>query len=138
MSKGSKAIKSMKHGHHLQQHHMGHMPQGYANPPLNHGFNSSYSGIGGMYNVTGIFPNGIHYQGTCTVQVSIQQGHSYFQFHWIINHKDHYTGLGQLQGNILTVNFGGEAPVTYSVSNNGAYLDGTYAFGAGRETLIRP
>jgi hypothetical protein len=137
MSKGSKAYKSMKYGNHLQQQYMGQMQPGYANPPLNQGFNPSQLGIGGIYNVSGIFPNGVHYNGTCTVQVSQQQGQTFYQFHWIINQKDHYTGIGQLNGNMLSVNFGAETPIVYSVGNNGSYLDGTYAFGSGRETLIR-
>jgi hypothetical protein len=138
MSKGSKAYKSMKYSNHIQQpQHMGQMHHGYVNPPLNQGFNAPLQGIGGMYHVSGIFPSGVHYNGTCTIQVSQQQGQTFYQFHWIINQKEHYTGIGQLNGNMLSVNFGAETPVVYSVGNNGAYLDGTYAHGSARETLIR-
>ena len=84
----------------------------------------------GNYRVQGTNPNGSLYQGTLT----IERSGPLYQVQWKIG-KDTYEGQGPLNGSTLTVDWGQSDPVIYQVMNDGT-LEGTWAKGTGKESLI--
>jgi hypothetical protein len=83
----------------------------------------------GSYAVAGQNPNGTRYSGAVDI---VRQGNSY-QFDWRVG-QTAYRGSGTLDGNVLTVNWGGSTPVVYSVGSDGI-LRGLWDAGRGAEVL---
>jgi len=82
--------------------------------------------VGGVYNVQGTNPGG---KGGYTGTVSITPTGSVYQVDWKVGNS--YSGVGILNGNILSVGWGnlsqaGFGVVTYTVQPNGS-LSGTWA-----------
>jgi hypothetical protein len=140
LSKGSKIQKKIKYQQYQHIPNTHSSPHMYGGSPVhalpNQGYPNQFI-IGGGYNVSGIYPNGQHYQGICQVTQTHQQGATYYQFHWIINHGNQYSGIGQINGNSMIVNWGDATPIVYTIRENGLVLDGMYGNGSGRETLMR-
>ena len=85
--------------------------------------------IEGTYSCEGTNPNGTPYRGTVTIRRS---GNTYY-FNWSVGTT--YSGQGTLSGDQLTVNWGDQYPVIYTVQEDGALLVGTWGNGTGTETL---
>jgi hypothetical protein len=83
----------------------------------------------GSYAVAGQNPNGTRYSGAVDI---VRQGNSY-HFDWRVG-RTAYRGSGTLDGNVLTVNWGGSTPVVYSVGSDGI-LRGLWDAGRGAEVL---
>lgn len=83
----------------------------------------------GSYAVAGQNPSGTRYSGA--VEIS-RQGNRY-QLDWRVG-RSSYRGTGTLDGNVLTVNWGGATPVVYSLSGDGI-LRGLWSAGRGVEVL---
>ena len=88
------------------------------------------SALDGLYDVRGTNPNGSKYTGEVSIKF---EGRSY-NFHWRIANGQVFEGKGNLQGNSLTVNWGQQYPVIYSVGSDGV-LRGTWSNGRGTEDL---
>ncbi|PJZ69051.1 fibronectin-binding protein [Leptospira perolatii] len=88
--------------------------------------------IGGTYKVSGTNPNGSKYRGTVTISENPDGSYS---FDWSVGST--FSGTGNLEGNVLTVEWGDTYPVIYIVKNGGKLLEGTWANGAATETLTR-
>ena len=84
---------------------------------------------GGRYRVDGRNPNGSAYRGTLTM---LNQGGQY-SLQWQVGAST-YSGTGTLEGNVLTVEWGGATPVIYALAADGT-LRGLWAGGAGEEVL---
>jgi hypothetical protein len=93
-------------------------------------FSQSYV-IEGEYDVYGTNPGGTLYGGTVTIEKS---GNAY-NFNWSVGES--YSGTGSLQGNTLTVEWGDDYPVIYTVKEGGRLLIGTWSNGQATETLCR-
>ncbi|MBN8183269.1 caspase family protein [Roseibium aggregatum] len=88
-------------------------------------------GLTGNYSVAGRNPDGTTYDGTV---VLTQQGRT-FTLIWTVG-TDSYRGVGKLDGNVLTVDWGDKTPVVYAVMADG-HLKGLWAAGRGAEELTR-
>lgn len=88
-------------------------------------------GLTGNYSVAGRNPDGTTYDGTV---VLTQQGRT-FTLIWTVG-TDSYRGAGELDGNVLTVDWGDKTPVVYAVMADG-HLKGLWAAGRGAEELTR-
>ncbi|MHA7775077.1 LIC10280 family protein [Roseibium sp. M-1] len=85
----------------------------------------------GTYAVAGQNPNGSTYEGK--VELS-QQGRKYTLV-WQVGTSS-YRGVGELDGNVLTVDWGDKTPVVYALTGDGR-LQGLWAGGRGSEELTR-
>jgi hypothetical protein len=83
----------------------------------------------GNYDVVGYNPNGTEYRGTLVLK---REGDLYYMT-WYIGDST-ANGKGYLKGNILTIDWGSDSPVIYTVQENGV-LKGTWAKGTATETL---
>jgi hypothetical protein len=88
-------------------------------------------GLAGTYSVAGRNPNGTTYQGT----VRLTQQDRKYALLWTVGASS-YRGVGALEGNILTVDWGDKTPVVYAVMEDGR-LKGLWAAGRGAEELTR-
>ncbi|GAB2186173.1 LIC10280 family protein [Roseibium sp. LAB1] len=88
-------------------------------------------GLTGTYSVAGRNPNGTTYQGSVELT---QQGRKYTLL-WTVGATS-YRGVGELEGNVLTVDWGDKTPVVYAVMTDGR-LKGLWAAGRGAEELTR-
>lgn len=88
------------------------------------------SALDGAYDVRGINPNGTRYVGEVTIRY---EGRTY-NFHWRIGSGQTFEGRGTLRGDVLTVNWGQQAPVIYTVGKDGV-LRGTWSNGRASEDL---
>lgn len=89
------------------------------------------SGLSGAYAVQGRNPDGSTYTGD--VQIAEQGG--VFNVVWLVAGRS-YSGTGQLDGRVLTVDWGAAAPVVYVAMPDGS-LQGTWANGLALERLTR-
>ncbi len=85
--------------------------------------------IPGDYFARGTNPNGSKYSGN--VKIS-KKGTSY-KFEWTIGSSKYY-GVGKLNGNILTVDWGQQHPVIYKILEDGT-LSGKWSGGKASEVL---
>jgi uncharacterized caspase-like protein len=85
----------------------------------------------GTYAVSGRNPNGTTYDGEVDLT---QQGRKYTLV-WRVGASS-YRGVGELEGNILTVDWGDKTPVVYALGEGGR-LTGLWAGGRGAEELTR-
>ena len=83
----------------------------------------------GSYIVDGTNPNGSRYRGS----VSIARHGGQYQLDWRVGQSS-YRGLGTLDANVLTVNWGGATPVVYSLGQDGV-LRGLWHGGLAAENL---
>lgn len=83
----------------------------------------------GTYDVEGHNPDGGDYEGTVEIE---KKGNGY-QLSWKVGDSS-YEGSGQLEGNVLTVDWGSSTPVVYALAEDGS-LAGLWAAGKGTETL---
>ncbi|HNT27942.1 MAG TPA: hypothetical protein PKH10_07175 [bacterium] len=83
----------------------------------------------GNYEVVGYNPNGSQYRGSLTIK---RQGDLYYLTWYIGNNT--FNGKGYLKGKTLTIDWGEQYPVIYTVQENGT-LKGTWANGTASETL---
>ncbi|WP_428643864.1 LIC10280 family protein [Roseibium sp.] len=83
----------------------------------------------GTYSVAGGNPNGTTYEGTVAIS---RQGRKY-ALSWRVG-ADSYRGVGELSGNVLTVDWGDTTPVVYALMDDGS-LNGLWAGGRGSEHL---
>lgn len=87
-------------------------------------------GISGSYRVEGRNPDGSTYSGSLTL---VNAGGKVGMI-WKVGSQT-YEGHGVLDGRVLTVDWGSDAPVVYVVMPNGM-LHGTWANGTALERLI--
>lgn len=85
--------------------------------------------IEGLYTVEGRNADGSAYQG----RVLLSQNGAEIRVGWTVGDQT-YSGLGVLQGRILTVNWGSPTPVIYVVV--GRELHGTWDGGRALERLV--
>ncbi|WP_422026288.1 hypothetical protein [Roseovarius sp.] len=85
--------------------------------------------ISGQYTAQGRYPDGRAYAGVAEI---LQQG-SEVEIYWSIDGQS-YQGRGNVQGRIVTVNWGAATPIIYVV--NGRELHGTWDNGTGLERLM--
>ncbi|MDM8166900.1 hypothetical protein [Roseovarius sp.] len=85
--------------------------------------------IAGQYTAQGRYPDGRAYAGVVEI---IQQG-SEVEIYWSIDGQS-YQGRGNVQGRIVTVNWGAATPIIYLVT--GRELHGTWDNGTGLERLM--
>ena len=90
---------------------------------------SAWADISGEYFVYGRHGDGRTFEGTAT----IANGDDGYAIEWLIGGAS-YTGIGVLEGRILTVEWGTEAPAIYVVMPDGE-LHGTFEDGLGVELL---
>ena len=83
----------------------------------------------GNYQANGRNPDGTAYSGT----VQIQEKGSSIAMAWVIGGKT-FTGAGQREGRVVTVEWGQSDPVIYVVNGDGT-LYGTWARGRALEHL---
>lgn len=83
----------------------------------------------GDYGVEGFNPNGTTYKGTVNIS---RQGRKY-TLAWKVG-SDSYRGVGELAGNVLTVDWGDTTPVVYALTEDGSLI-GLWAGGRGAEHL---
>ncbi|MBZ9982462.1 MULTISPECIES: hypothetical protein [unclassified Mesorhizobium] len=93
------------------------------------GQTAATSQLEGTYSVQGTNPDGSRYAGACKVT---KVGENRFRFEWSVGNS--YKGEGLLKGDILTVDWGSDAPVVYQVRPNGK-LEGSWARGRATEVL---
>ncbi len=91
------------------------------------------AGIGGHYGATGTNPDGSSYRGTC--DIALKPDGSY-GFNWVVGGTT-YVGVGKLQDDVMTVDWGDSYPVVYRVQQGGALLVGTWSNGSATETLSK-
>ncbi|MCB1322299.1 MAG: fibronectin-binding protein [Leptospiraceae bacterium] len=92
-------------------------------------FNSGKrEGIEGDYRAEGTNPDGSRYTGT----VTIEKNGAIYDVHWEVGSS--YDGVGTLEGNTFTVEWGQPSPVIYTVHPNGTMM-GTWNDGAATENL---
>ncbi|NQU78595.1 fibronectin-binding protein [Candidatus Woesearchaeota archaeon] len=84
----------------------------------------------GDYFVKGTNQIGLSYTGT----LEITKKDNSYKVAWDLG-EEKYTGIGILEGNVFTVDWGQEHPVIYNIQENGT-LEGTWANGVGTETLV--
>lgn len=85
----------------------------------------------GTYAVSGRNPNGTTYTGT----VDLARQGSKYTLLWKVGASG-YRGVGQLEGNVLTVDWGDQTPVVYALGEDGG-LRGLWGAGRGAEELTR-
>ncbi len=85
--------------------------------------------IAGEYFARGTNPDGSSYSGN----VTITRKDDSYKFVWKIGSSTYY-GVGELKGDVLTVDWGQAQPVIYRVKPDGT-LDGTWAGGKATEIL---
>jgi uncharacterized caspase-like protein len=83
----------------------------------------------GRYRVSGRNPNGSRYSGTADISDSGGQ----FVIKWKVGSKG-YRGIGERDGNLLTVDWGAATPVVYALADGGT-LRGLWGNGKGEEVL---
>lgn len=83
----------------------------------------------GEYHASGSNPNGSTYRGLVSIT---RKGERYY-FVWKIGATT-YSGVGTLEGKVLTVDWGDKYPVIYNLQDDGR-LVGTWSNGAALETL---
>ena len=86
-------------------------------------------GVTGAYRAEGRNPDGSSYQG----KVTIVQSGAQVTMNWAIAGQA-YSGKGVVEGRIVTVDWGSDAPVIYVVAHDGS-LYGTWARGRALELL---
>lgn len=82
---------------------------------------------GGRYRVAGRNANGERYAG----KLSIVRKGDRFLFHWNVGSST-YHGVGTLEGNIMSVDWGSSQPIIYALTDNGS-LKGLWAGGLAEE-----
>ena len=87
-------------------------------------------GLPGSYRVEGHNPDGSAYSGT----VAIAPAPAGYQVRWRVGNQS-YEGVGTLEGNLLTVEWGDATPVVYAVAADGR-LAGLWGGGKGDEVLL--
>ncbi|MEQ8294224.1 MAG: hypothetical protein RIA08_18665 [Roseovarius sp.] len=85
--------------------------------------------IAGQYTAQGRYPDGRAYAGVAEI---VQQG-SEVDIYWSIEGRS-YQGRGNVQGRIVTVDWGAATPIIYVVT--GPELHGTWDNGTGLERLM--
>jgi uncharacterized caspase-like protein len=83
----------------------------------------------GNYRVEGRNAQGEDYSGSVTITKTAKV----FQLSWKVGDSE-YEGDGTLEGNLLTVDWGGSTPVVYALADDGS-LTGLWDGGHGEETL---
>jgi hypothetical protein len=83
----------------------------------------------GNYRVEGRNAQGEDYSGTVTITKTAKV----FQLSWKVGDSE-YEGDGALEGNLLTVDWGGSTPIVYALADDGS-LTGLWDGGHGEETL---
>jgi hypothetical protein len=83
----------------------------------------------GRYRVDGRNPDGSRYRGV----VTMTRQSSRYSLDWTVD-SSAYHGNGTLDGNMLTVEWGGDTPLVYALAADGT-LKGLWDGGAGEETL---
>ena len=86
-------------------------------------------GIDGTYSAYGRNPDGSDYEGRCEI---VQQGDA-VEFTWFIGDGEN-RGAGNIDGRVVTVDWGDATPVVYVVMDDGE-LHGTWADGTAFEKL---
>ncbi len=89
----------------------------------------AWADISGEYFVYGRHGDGRTFEGTATVSA----GNDGYEIEWLIGSAS-YSGIGVLEGRVLTVEWGTEAPAIYVVMPDGE-LHGTFEDGLGVELL---
>jgi uncharacterized caspase-like protein len=84
---------------------------------------------GGRYKVNGANPDGSRYSGSVTISQTAEG----YRIDWVVGQST-YQGIGVLEGNVLTVDWGSDTPVVYALASDGT-LSGLWAAGNGEETL---
>jgi hypothetical protein len=84
--------------------------------------------LSGKYTVNGRNPNGSAYSGT----VQIIDNNGAVAMSWQVGNT--YSGVGKVEGRVLTVDWGANAPVIYVINADGT-LYGTWAKGKALELL---
>lgn len=84
--------------------------------------------LSGKYTVNGRNPNGSAYNGT----VQIIDNNGAVAMSWQVGNT--YSGVGKIEGRVLTVDWGADAPVIYVINADGT-LYGTWAKGKALELL---
>jgi hypothetical protein len=84
----------------------------------------------GRYQARGRSPDGSTYSGT----VTIAERDGGFRVNWKVGNSA-YQGVGELDGNVLTVDWGSSTPVVYARQVDGS-LSGLWAAGRGEEVLV--
>ena len=84
---------------------------------------------GGRYRVAGRNPDGSRYSGVLTMTGQSNR----YNLEWRVDSSS-YKGTGTLDGNLLTVNWGGATPMIYALAADGS-LKGLWDSGDGEETL---
>jgi hypothetical protein len=84
----------------------------------------------GAYGVEGRNPDGTPYLGTAMIKM---RGDGQLDFVWQIGQFQH--GIGKLDGNIVTVDFGDLFPAIYEIQTDGS-LNGTWGNGKALERLV--
>lgn len=92
---------------------------------------TAWADISGKYFVYGRHGDGRTFQGTATISAS-EDGYA---IEWLIGAAS-YSGIGVLDGRVLTVEWGTEAPAIYVVMPDGE-LHGTFEDGLGVELLTQ-
>jgi hypothetical protein len=88
----------------------------------------------GEYRAVGRNPDGSAYRGTCELEYDSDD--DLFYVYWSVGTSE-YEGVGLLEGDTLTVEWGDRYPVVYKVRQGGKTLEGTWANGQASETLTR-
>ena len=91
----------------------------------------AWADISGTYVVYGRHGDGRTFEGTAT----IADGDDGYAIEWLIGEAS-YNGIGVLDGRVLTVEWGTEAPAIYVVMPDGE-LHGTFEDGLGVELLTK-
>ena len=89
----------------------------------------AWADISGTYFVYGRHGDGRTFEGTATITASDED----YAIEWLIGAAS-YSGIGVLEGRVLTVEWGTEAPAIYLVMPDGE-LHGTFEDGLGLELL---
>lgn len=95
---------------------------------LTTGYAAQAASLSGKYTVNGRNPNGSAYSGT----VQIIDNNGAIAMSWQVGNT--YSGVGTVQGRVLTVDWGANDPVIYVINANGT-LYGTWAKGKALELL---
>lgn len=85
--------------------------------------------VAGTYSVEGKNPNGTAYRGVCLIEA---RPDGRYEFSWRVG--AFHRGIGTVNGNMVTVEFGDTTPVVYELRWDGS-LSGTWANGQASEEL---
>lgn len=91
--------------------------------------NDGTPALGGRYKVNGANPDGSRYSGSVTIGQTAEG----YRVDWAVG-QSAYQGVGVLEGNVFTVDWGSDTPVVYALAPDGT-LSGLWAAGNGEETL---